>query len=42
MQHEQDQSGLVELGSASEDTLGAPVPSTPEDFGFHPLGLSDE
>lgn len=42
MEREQDDSGLVELGAASTDTLGSPVGSKAETIGYFPLGISDE
>jgi hypothetical protein len=41
MEREQD-TQLVELGTASTATLGTPVGDRPEPIGFYALGLSDE
>ena len=42
MERETRDSDLVELGSASADTHGSPIPTVEEDFLYVPLGLSDE
>ena len=42
MEREQDYTGLVELGTASIDTLGSPVGTQPEAIGFFAVGISDE
>ena len=42
MEREQDNSSLIELGTASIDTLGSPVGSRPETLGFFAVGISDE
>ena len=36
------ETGLVELGTASADTLGSPVGEKAETIGYFPLGISDE
>lgn len=43
MERDQESSELLELGTASTDTLGTPFVARPEDSGYYPvLGLSDE
>lgn len=42
MEREQDIDGLIELGTASTDTLGTPVGTEPEGAGYFRLGISDE
>jgi len=42
MEREQDNSGLVELGTASIDTLGVPTGDRSEGIGYFALGISDE
>lgn len=42
MAREQYNEDLVELGTASIDTLGNPVGSKAETIGYFPLGISDE
>lgn len=42
MERAQDNLDLVELGTASIDTLGSPVGSKPETIAYFPLGISDE
>lgn len=38
----EDSTALIELGTASSDTHGTPVPGKAEPIGFYPLGLSDQ
>jgi hypothetical protein len=33
---------LIELGTASRETLGTQIPADSEQIGFYPLGLTDE
>ncbi len=42
MEREQNQTELIELGSASADTKGQPIGTTPEPRGLYFVGLSDE
>jgi hypothetical protein len=42
MERDFDSNELVELGTASTETLGTQIVATPEDHGFYPLGLSNE
>jgi hypothetical protein len=42
MERDQESNELIELGTASTDTLGTQIVAAPEDHGFYPLGLSDE
>lgn len=42
MEREQDYTGLVELGTASSDTLGVPAGTRSEGIGYFPLGISDD
>lgn len=42
MEREQDNSGVIELGTASVETLGNPVGAQAETIGYFPLGISDE
>ncbi|NUQ17203.1 MAG: benenodin family lasso peptide [Sphingomonas sp.] len=43
MEREDNSSELLELGTASTETLGTPIVARPEDNGyFLGLGLSDE
>ena len=42
MERETRDSELVELGTASTDTQGSPIPTVAEDNGYLPLGLSDD
>ena len=42
MERGQDNSGLIELGTASIDTLGSPVGTRPEAIGYFEFGISDE
>jgi hypothetical protein len=43
MERDRDNSsGLLELGTASADTLGTEIVGHPEQSGFYALGLSDE
>ena len=42
MEREHESTDLVELGTASTDTLGSPVGRDAETIGFYPLGISDE
>ena len=39
MEREHDDSGLIELGTASTDTLGQPILNAPEPKGYQPFGL---
>ena len=41
MKRAQKSSKLVELGTASRDTLGPAIVGNPEQHGFYTLGLSD-
>lgn len=41
MERETPRNELVELGTASTDTQGSPIPTVAEDNGYLPLGLSD-
>ncbi|HYD04227.1 MAG TPA: benenodin family lasso peptide [Reyranella sp.] len=41
MEREAPDSELIELGTASADTHGSPIPTVAEDNGYLPLGLSD-
>lgn len=41
MEREHDTAELVELGTASTDTQGSPIPTVAEDQGYLPVGLSD-
>lgn len=43
MERDQDSSELLELGTASTDTLGTPIVARPEDNGyFLGLGLTND
>jgi hypothetical protein len=42
MEHEQDQAGLIELGTASIETQSGPIGNVPEALGLTFVGLSDE
>lgn len=42
MERDRDNDGLIELGTASSDTLGTPFVARPEDNGFYALGLSND
>ena len=42
MERETPASEPVELGIASRDTQGSPIPTVAEDNGYLPLGLSDD
>jgi hypothetical protein len=42
MNREHDSHDLIELGTASLDTLGNPVGAPHETIGFYALGLSEE
>ena len=42
MERDIDTTELVELGTASIETRGAPVGAKEEPIGFYPLGISDE
>jgi hypothetical protein len=42
MERDTDTNDLVDLGTASIETRGAPVGDKQEPIGFYPLGLSAE
>ena len=42
MDRETRDNDLVELGIASADTHGSPIPTVEEDFLYVPLGISNE
>jgi hypothetical protein len=42
MDREQDSTGLVELGTATVDTLGVFDGTRPEGIGYYALGISDD
>lgn len=42
MERESHETGLIELGTASTDTLGQLIPNVPERMGYLPFGLFDD
>ena len=42
MERETANAELIELGTASTDTLGVPIGAVPEREGFYTLGLDQE